>query len=849
MKKIYVVDTSVCLTSANSLYSFKNSDIILPIKVLEEIDGHKKRQDVVGANARQTIRILDALRQKGSLSEGVRLGKGKGLVKVINSVFSDLLPPEMDKGAADNKIISCALKLTHTEKDRKVILVSRDINMRVIANSLGITAEDFEGEHVLDDGSKLYTGTHDLLIDDEVVDRLYKGEEIYLDKVQAKNLFANQFVMLVSNSNEKKTALTRFLGDGFPLAQVRQSKHPFWGVTPRNTEQRYALDLLLDPSVPVVSLVGRAGSGKSLLALVGGLEQVLGKENRRYDRLLVSKPVQSVGKEIGFLPGPQPLDAKILTPDGWTTMGEVKEGDFVISREGKPTKVLGVFPKGKKRVFRVTTTDGTSTECCEDHLWNTRTREERKRGKTGQVRSTKEIINTLLDANGKINHFLPRNEAIHYSKKELPIAPYTMGALLGDGSISNSVSISNTDLELLQKVSSELESVNCYLANDGRSIVYNIRSNLYNNKPARQVIILDKTTDIESIYDSIGKAVVATGINRSTLASRCEKELFVDGKQYKFLDKKENWSNPVKNIAENLGLAGRKAWEKFVPEIYKYSSVNDRLELLRGLMDTDGTVKKTGEASFTTTSKKLADDVVEIVRSLGGRASRRERDRIGKRSFLASGRQIVSRRVSYEFTISLPQNMNPFYVSRKSERHNSKYIHSVGILSVEDTGKEKEVQCIRVDNDEHLYITDDFIVTHNTLEEKMMPWLKPIQDNLQFLLGNDKGMMQDYMDKGIIEVEAISYIRGRSIANSYMIIEECQNLTQHEIKTIITRVGENTKIVLTGDVEQIDNAYIDETSNGLSNVVEKFKPSRLAGHVLMQKGERSLVATLASEVL
>jgi predicted ribonuclease YlaK/intein/homing endonuclease len=848
MKKIYVLDTSVCLTSANSLYSFKNSDIIIPIKVLEEIDGHKKRQDVVGSNARQTIRILDALRQKGSLSEGVRLAKGKGIIKVINSVFSDIMPPEMSKEAADNKIISCALKLSHTEKDKKIILVSRDINMRVIANSLGIIAEDFEGEHVIDDGSKLYTGTFDLVIDDEVIDRFYKGEEIYLDKTKTKNLYANQFVKLISNSNEKKTALSRFTHEQAPLLQIRNAKS-MWGVSARNTEQRYALDLLLDPAVPVVSLVGRAGSGKSLLALVGGLEQVLGKDNRRYDRLLVSKPVQSVGKEIGFLPGPQPLDAKILTPDGWTTMGEVKEGDFVISREGNPTRVLGVFPKGKKKVFKVTTTDGTSTECCEDHLWNTRTREERKRGKIGQVRSTKEIINTLVDTGGKINHFLPRNEAIQYFKKELPIAPYTMGVLLGDGSIGNSVSISNTDLELLQRVSSELESLNCYLTNDGRSIVYNIRSKLYNNKPARQVLIVDRTTGVKSVYDSVGKAVVATGINRSTIASRCEKEMFIDNKQYKFLDKKENWSNPVKNITENLGLTGCKAWEKFVPEIYKYSSINDRLELLRGLMDTDGTVKKTGEASFTTTSKKLADDVVEIVRSLGGRASRRERNRIGKKSLLTSGRHIVSRRISYEFTVSLPQNMNPFYVSRKSERHNSKYIHSVGILSVEDTGKEKEVQCIRVDNDEHLYITDDFIVTHNTLEEKMMPWLKPIQDNLQFLMGNDKGMMQDYMDKGIIEVEAISYIRGRSIANSYMIIEECQNLTQHEIKTIITRVGENTKIVLTGDVEQIDNAYIDETSNGLSNVVEKFKPSLLAGHVLMQKGERSLVATLASEVL
>ena len=438
MKKIYVLDTSVCLTNANCLYAFKTSDIIIPIKVLEEIDGHKKRQDVVGANARQTIRILDALRQKGSLAEGVRIERGKGMLKVINSVFSDLLPPEMDKNMADNKIISCALKLSHTEKEKKIILVSRDINMRVIANSLGITAEDFEGEHVLDDGSKLYTGTQDILIDDEVIDRFYQGEEIYLEKAQTKNLFANQFIKLISNSNEKKTALSRFSHEQAPLAQVKNAR-PMWGVTPRNTEQRYALDLLLDPSVPVVSLVGRAGSGKSLLALVGGLEQVLGKENRRYTRLIVSKPVHSVGKDIGFLPG--------------------------------------------------------------------------------------------------------------------------------------------------------------------------------------------------------------------------------------------------------------------------------------------------------------------------------------------------------------------------------------------------------------------------TLEEKMLPWLKPIQDNLQFLLGNDKGMMQDYMDKGIIEVEAISYIRGRSIANSYMIIEECQNLTQHEIKTIITRVGENTKIVLTGDVEQIDNAYIDETSNGLSSVVEKFKPSLLAGHVLMQKGERSLVATLASEVL
>ena len=136
-----------------------------------------------------------------------------------------------------------------------------------------------------------------------------------------------------------------------------------------------------------------------------------------------------------------------------------------------------------------------------------------------------------------------------------------------------------------------------------------------------------------------------------------------------------------------------------------------------------------------------------------------------------------------------------------------------------------------------------------TLEEKMMPWLIPIQDNLQFLLGNDKATLQDYMTKGMIEIEALTYIRGRSIAKAFMVIDEAQNLTAHELKTIVTRVGEGTKIVLTGDIEQIDNIYVNDTSNGLAYAVEKFKHATLAGHVSLQKGERSSVATLASKIL
>ena len=136
-----------------------------------------------------------------------------------------------------------------------------------------------------------------------------------------------------------------------------------------------------------------------------------------------------------------------------------------------------------------------------------------------------------------------------------------------------------------------------------------------------------------------------------------------------------------------------------------------------------------------------------------------------------------------------------------------------------------------------------------TMEEKMKPWLAPIQDNLQFLMGNDKTTLEMYLDRGIIEIEALTYIRGRSIAKALIIIDEAQNLTIHELKTIITRVGEGSKIILTGDVEQIDNAYVDETTNGLTHAVEKFKKFELAGHVTLSKGERSKVATYAAKYL
>lgn len=440
-KKNYVLDTSVYLTDADSLYNFGNNDIFIPLKVLEEIDKHKKRQDSVGINARKTIRSLDEMRAKGNLQKGVRLDKGKGIVKVISyEVLKDVVfPPDLDMSIPDHMIIATAMAICE-DSTRKTVVVSRDINMRVICDSIGLLAEDYTTEKVVTCSDELYSGLAVHLVDDQVIDRFYDGDDIYIEEEDTKQEWhPNQYILMVSNANEKKTCLGRFYTHFQPIKKVIHSTIPDWKISSRNKEQAFAIDLLMDPNVKVVSLVGRAGSGKTLCAIAAGLQQTIGLRENHYDRMIVSRPVQPLGKDIGFLPG--------------------------------------------------------------------------------------------------------------------------------------------------------------------------------------------------------------------------------------------------------------------------------------------------------------------------------------------------------------------------------------------------------------------------TMEEKMLPWLMPIQDNLQFLVGGDKKTLQMYMEKGKIEIEALTYIRGRSIANAFIIIDEAQNLTAHEIKTIMTRVGEGTKIVLTGDIEQIDNVYVNETSNGLAHAVEKFKFYPLAGHVTFTKGERSEVATLASKIL
>jgi len=441
--KIYIIDTSVCLTDFRCIYHYGANDIVIPLKVLEEIDRHKKRQDAVGNNARNIIREFDILRERGDLQEGVCLGDSLGELRVAR-LNPEKLPQDLKADDADHVILTIALTEKEKFPDKEIILASRDINMRVISDSLGVKSQDYIENQLIETRSDLYSGFGTLEVLDEDIDLFYENgylptEHLSLSDADA---FPNEAYMLRSMSDEKKTAICKIRNGRF--VKMRDiNKNGIWGVRPRNKEQLAAMDMLLDPAISLVSLIGKAGSGKTLMSVAAGISQAIAdpflKNEPLYRKVVISRPIQPLGNDIGYLPG--------------------------------------------------------------------------------------------------------------------------------------------------------------------------------------------------------------------------------------------------------------------------------------------------------------------------------------------------------------------------------------------------------------------------TMEEKMHPWLMPIQDNLQYILGNDRTTLEEYMEKGTIEIEALTYIRGRSISNAFIIIDEAQNLSLHEVKTILTRVGENTKIVLTGDVEQIDNIYLDETSNGLVHATEKFKTSPLAGHITLKRGERSKLASLASKIL
>jgi PhoH-like ATPase len=296
MKKIFVIDTNVILHDPNAIFRFEDNEIVLPIAVIEELDRFKKQPEMTGRNAREVARTLDQLRQQGSLITGVSLSNG-GTLRVALSDRDTLktLPVELSADLADNAILAVGLQ-SKNNCQCPVVVVSKDTNLRIKADALGLHAEDYETDKV--DIDELYTGTTEVLVSSEQIAEFFQTGSVTLER----EFLPNQDLTLVDSLNPSHTALGMAEGNSSKIIPlIALPKLGVSRIQPRNREQRFALNLLLQDSIKLVTLVGKAGTGKTLLAIAAGLQKVA--DEKLYNRLLISRPVVPMGKDIGFLPG------------------------------------------------------------------------------------------------------------------------------------------------------------------------------------------------------------------------------------------------------------------------------------------------------------------------------------------------------------------------------------------------------------------------------------------------------------------------------------------------------------------------------------------------------------------
>lgn len=485
----------------------------------------------------------------------------------------------------------------------------------------------------------------------------------------------------------------------------------------------------------------------------------------------------------------QPLDAKILTPKGWKVMGEINIGDEVITQSGMTTKVVGVFPQGEKDIYRVTFSDGSQTECCEDHLWLTQNQYERnkrlrKRNQGNpiyrkaellpKIRSLKEIRDDLFVSGieGRLNHSIPMVNPIEFPKRSHYIHPYVMGSLLGDGCFFEAVTLTNIDQEILDEVSRQLPS-NLKLKQISKTITY-----------------------------SIVNAVKRGGQN-----------------------------NPLKDEIARLDLYKKNSCDKFIPEDYLFDSIENRIALLRGLMDTDGT---TGGQyhSYTTCSIRLRDDVIHLIESLGGTAIY-----IVRQPFYTYKGQKLAGKLSYTISIKL-NNINPFLLSRKASavKLRTKYFPIRYFKSIELVGK-KYARCIMVEDPSHLYVTDRFIVTHNTslavltalklLNEKKTDGIVYIRNALESTSSGKVGLLPGSLEERMapynvilfdklrefipkpdidrlkkeerLECIPVSFLQGKTFTCKTVIIDEAASMSYDDLLLAVSRIGPHCKVFIIGD--------------------------------------------------
>ena len=767
--KLYVLDTSVLVHDPEALRNFRETSVAIPIFVVMELDDLKvSPRYEVASSARQASRRISDIVALGDVNspKGIEDPKTKSIFYMVGqethfeSIENTTLSRKMDL-----LILGAALVLQDRFVNKKVILVTKDVNLRILATAKGLHAEDYRKDRV--DANEVPTGVHEVtLTDPDALQSLYGREPpTTVDGVDLSGVKPNEFVKFSDGQ------LFRWNGSSLrPLHKTHKVRFE-----PRNDGQRMALDLLLDPKIQLVILLGMAGSGKA-----------------------------------------QPLDAKVMTPRGWKVMGEILPGDTVMTPQGETATVQAVFPQGAKDIYRVHFTDGSSTECCKEHLWQTQTVPDRTYGRAGTVKNLEEIMRTLrYGRNSKRNHSIPMTEPVPFAARPLPVDPYLMGCLLGDGSmVGGSPTLSSDDPQLIEECRGILAQMGCTLTHKS-GCDYAILGCGKGGPAGMAFSRLDPKTGTKKDYASF-QEVEKDGFTTAVYRACDGTSSHHHGYQWRSMDPETQSTHALKDALMGMGLWGKMSHEKHIPNEYMFSSISQRTALLQGLMDTDGTAGKLGGVSFTTTSPHLCEGMKNLVQSLGGTAS------VGSRqtTYTYKGERRLGR-VSYTLHLCLPNGLTPFRLARKQGRvsprvkyHPRRYIDRVEYVGT------KEAQCILIDHPSHLYLTDDYIVTHNTLMalqaglhqlsshydkiilskpvvpmgrelgflpgdmgEKMHPWMMPFFDNLDQIIATDKkdnarkGVKErnweQLVESGQVEIQPMHSIRGRSIPRAFMLFDEC----------------------------------------------------------------------------
>lgn len=298
MRKAFILDTNVLLFDPQALFKFGNNDLIIPIVVIEEIDRFKREMSENGRHARLFSRLIDEMRADGELSKGVKLPNGSILTVELGG--NQPLPVELQMDKADNRILALAISLKKEHPKRPIVFVTKDVNLRIKADALGIVAEDYEPSSVEPD--QLYAGTITMNVDSHLVDEFYQNKRLpYVKGNGTPAVRPNEYVILKDSANPNHTAMGRYSKELDCIVPIFKPVEGLWGIFPKNAEQAFAIDALLNDDIKLVSLVGKAGTGKTLLAIAAGLAKTV--DEGVYHRLLVSRPVFPLGKDIGFLPG------------------------------------------------------------------------------------------------------------------------------------------------------------------------------------------------------------------------------------------------------------------------------------------------------------------------------------------------------------------------------------------------------------------------------------------------------------------------------------------------------------------------------------------------------------------